>query len=700
MMLTPLTFAIAAFLGGPPGMPPTQTPAPTPTPTPAQTTAASAAARRDEQITVTANRIPARVSETAASVAMVSGADLAVTAAATLDDALRQTPGFSLFRRTGSRAANPTAQGVSLRGLGASGASRAAVLSDGVPFNDPFGGWVYWGRTPRAAIDRVEIVRGGASSLYGTDALGGVINLVSRKATAPVLNIDVSWGAERSPLLSLFAGGRRGKWGVQASGEHFQTDGYVLVDVAQRGPVDTKAGVSYSSADLTIDRVTASGDRLFLRGSLFDESRRNGTPLQTNGTWLRQLAAGGDWITRPLGTVTLRGYIGSQVFDQDFSAVTADRRSEALTRRQRTPARHGGVSSQIARGLGARHALVGGLEFREVQGDSDEIGFGGGRATLTALSGGRERITAIYAQDVIALSTRLIGTLGGRFDRWENSRGRSVTTNFATSLTSFVAFPSRVETAFSPRLSLLYKVGPTLSLTTSGYRAFRAPTLNELYRSFRVGNVLTQANAALQAERLTGGEAGLRFASREGRFRASGSAFWSDISRPVANVTLSSTPALVTRERRNLGRTRSRGLELEAESRLLESFSMTLGYLFVDPRVTSFPVNPALEGLLLPQVARHQFTFQTRYTHRSSFTVAVQGRAAGAPFDDDQNLLPLDRLFVVDAFASRAVSRNVEAFAAMENVLDARYQVGRSGVTTIGAPRLARVGLRLKFGPP
>ena len=67
-----------------------------------------------------------------------------------LDDALRFVPGFTLFRRTGSRVANPTAQGVTLRGLGGSGASRALVLDDGMPMNDPFGGWVYWGRVPRA----------------------------------------------------------------------------------------------------------------------------------------------------------------------------------------------------------------------------------------------------------------------------------------------------------------------------------------------------------------------------------------------------------------------------------------------------------------------------------------------------------------------------------------------------------------------
>src|SRR5260370_18656107 len=89
----------------------------------------------------------------------------------TLDDLLRQVPGFSLFRRSTSRVANPTTQGVSLRGLGASGPSRALVLEDGIPVVDPFGGWVYWDRIPRAELSSDEVFRGGSSSLYGSNAL-------------------------------------------------------------------------------------------------------------------------------------------------------------------------------------------------------------------------------------------------------------------------------------------------------------------------------------------------------------------------------------------------------------------------------------------------------------------------------------------------------------------------------------------------
>ncbi|HEU4886491.1 MAG TPA: Plug domain-containing protein, partial [Thermoanaerobaculia bacterium] len=154
---------------------------------------------------MTATRTETRVADTPASVVVLSREALQASAAPTLDDALRQVAGFTLFRRTGSRVANPTAQGVTLRGVGASGASRALVLDDGVPLNDPFGGWVYWGRVPRTALERVEVLRGGASDLYGSSAMGGVIQFVRRRSGG--IDVDVSAGSQETGTASLFAAG-------------------------------------------------------------------------------------------------------------------------------------------------------------------------------------------------------------------------------------------------------------------------------------------------------------------------------------------------------------------------------------------------------------------------------------------------------------------------------------------------------------
>lgn len=652
-----------------------------------------------EQITVTAERTETRVSDNAASVVVLSGEDISTTAALTLDDALRQVPGFSLFRRSGSRTANPTSQGVSLRAVGASGASRAVVLADGIPINDPFGGWVYWGRIPRQSVSRVEVVQGGASHLYGTDALGGVINFITRDPSDSALSFEASYGNQKTPDVSLFAGGRRNDWGARLAAEALHTDGYILVDERERGRVDTRAGAEHTSLELTLERLFPDRGRAFVRGSVFGESRENGTPLQQNRTHARQVATGFNWQSRNIGSVLARAYGGTQVFDQDFSAVAADRGSEALTRSQRVPAQQWGASAEWSRAAGSRQTLVAGLDAREVRGASDELVFAAGRLVSAVGAGGRERTAGVFAQDMIRVTPRWLVTVGARADRWRNYDALSATRPLAQPGPVVVTrFADRTETAFSPRLSILHKLTDNVSLVVSGYRAFRAPTLNELYRSFRVGNVLTLANDRLRAERLTGGEAGASATGFNRRLNVRGTFFWSEITRPIANVTLRVAPDLITRQRQNLGRTRSRGVEIETEARVTGTVSLSAGYQFADATVLRFPANTTLEGLLVPQVPRHQLTFQTRYSNPRRVTVAIQGRAVGAQFDDDQNRFRLDRFFTLDAFVSRQVAGGVELFAAAENLLNQEYDIGRTPLRTVGPPLLARFGIRLLLG--
>jgi len=652
-----------------------------------------------EQVTVTATRTETRLGETAASIVTLSSRDISTTAAATLDDALRQIPSFTLFRRSGSRTANPTSQGVSLRGVGASGASRAVVLVDGVPLNDPFGGWVYWSRIPRTSINNIEVLRGGASHLYGSDALGGVINISTRKAQTPVLALEASYGNEQTGDASLFASGQKGRWGASLGVESFKTDGYIIVDENQRGRVDTRAGARNAALNFTLERSISNSGSVFARASLFGEARSNGTPLQTNRTHIRQLVLGGDWQKRQAGSFTVRAYGATQLFDQNFTAVSADRNSETITRLQRSPAESLGLSFQWSRAVLKRETIVAGLDARGVRGASDEIAFVTGRPTSFVNVGGRERTVGIFFEDIIHLTMNLFITAGARMDHWHNYDALSSTRSISsTARTTTTPFPDRTETAFSPQLSLLYKPALRFSLFANMTRAFRQPTLNELYRGFRVGDVQTLANENLRAERLTGGETGANFSALNQRLNVRGTFFWTEITRPIANVTLRVQPGLITRQRQNLGRTRSRGVELEWDARVTNHWTMTGGYLFADATVLKFPANTALEGLLIPQTPRQQLTFQARYVNPSLLTFSLQGRASSAQFDDDQNLFRLRPFFTLDGFVSRRINKNIEAFAAAENLFNQRYDVGLTPVRTIGPPFLVRLGFRLHLG--
>ena len=275
---------------------------------------------------------------------------------------------------------------------------------------------------------------------------------------------------------------------------------------------------------------------------------------------------------------------------------------------------------------------------------------------------------------------------GARFDRWRNYEGFFNRTLFA----------DRSETAFSPRVSVSRFFNDRFSLNASVYRAFRAPTLNELYRNFRVGNIVTNANSELSAERLTGGEAGFGIRTLRDRMFIRSNLFWSHISDSIANITLSTTPALITRQRQNLGAIRARGVEVSATLVPNRSWELSAEYLLTNTTVLRFPANRSLEGLLVPQIPRNQFNFQVSYTN-SGWTAATQGRFVSKQFDDDLNTLPLQRFFTLDAHVSRAVSEQARVFVAVQNLNGVRYEVSSTPVFTLGPPMLVRAGVRVSL---
>jgi iron complex outermembrane recepter protein len=587
-----------------------------------------------DSITVTATRTTERLADTPASVVILDRQVLAATAAPTLDDALRQVPGFSLFRRAGSRTANPTAQGASLRGLGGSGTSRALVLDDGVPLNDPFGGWIFWGRVPRAALDRIEIVRGGASDVYGSGAMSGVVQFIRRKDD---IAIDLDAGSQRTATGSLFVPFGYGDWSGSIASDFLTTAGYILVQPSQRGAVDRAA----TSRHLELD-ATLRHDGFFVRGSRYTESRNNGTPLQINATILRQIALGFD-----RGPLVVRLDGNSNDYHQTFSAIGANRATERLTVDQRVPSNSVGGSAQWRAAIGQAQALIAGVEGRTVGGTDEEPP---NRVT------GRQRIAAFYIEDIADIGSRVNLTAAIRGDTW---RGTS---------------------AWSPRVALLVRANDRIAFTAAAYRAFRAPTLNELYRSFRVGNVLTLANAELGPENLTGFEVGARI----GPFRIT--LFNMTLTDAITNVTLSSTPTLITRQRANFGSSRSRGAEIEYSRVLRNGWNASAGYLFADATLST--------GARTPQVPRNQATVQLSYRSLAG----VQARWSSMQFDDDLNQFPLRRFVVVDLFAAHPVASQLAVTFATENILNRRIETAATPVITLGQPRAFRAGIR--YRPP
>jgi outer membrane cobalamin receptor len=649
-----------------------------------------------EQVVVSAARTEVRLSDTPGSTILLSTADVTAAPALRVDDVLREVPGFSLFRRSGSRTANPSSQGVSLRGLGGTAASRALVLADGISLVDPFGGWVDWNRLPRAAISTVEVVRGGASNLYGSDAMGGVVQFLMRHPEAPAFALETSYGNGRTPDLSFWTGSRAGRWDYSLATEMFRTDGFILVPDSVRGSVDTPANSENATVYARIGHGLGANGKIFGRGNYYTDSRNNGTRIQANDTQLGEGAGGLDKQFGANDSLSVRIYGQVESYHQKYSAVASDRNSETLTDIQHVPEQAVGGGAQWTHLLGKSQTLIGGMDLSEVMGASEDLLLTG--PNQSQMGAGRQRTLGWFGEDIFHRPKWTV-ILGARVDDWSNFDGRVITVPVSgPPVATF--YSSRGDVAFSPRLSVLRSVNEHVSVTGSVYRAFRAPTLNELYRTFRVGNVKTYNNPFLNAERLTGAEAGVNVTGWDRKVDLRGTFFWSDIVDPIENVTISTTPTLITDQKENLGRTRSRGVELDGVVHVNRDIQITAGYAYTAATVVSYPGNPGgidLVGLDVPQVPRNVFTWEARYWNLSRFLLSVDGRFVSRQFDDDQNQYPLNGFYTMDLELGCSLTRHLELFAAAENLLNQRYQVARTPVVSLGPPILFRVGLRVNY---
>jgi outer membrane receptor protein involved in Fe transport len=650
-----------------------------------------------QQVSVTAFRTPIGDLESPANTRTLSNADLRESASITLDGQLREAAGVETFRRSSSLVANPSSQGISLRGLGSTSASRTLVTEDDIPLNDAFAGWIHWEELPELSIRSVELVRGGASDLYGSSAIGGVINVIPFTPTKDEFELKSSYGSENTYQNDLLFSARKGHFGVLATGGVLGTDGYILTTPDQRGLIDIPSNVHAQNGLFLVDRQQGNL-RVFARASSMNEARNNGTPVQTNGTRLWRYAVGSDWTPDNGGHLTFRAYGGTEHYRQTFSTIGAGRNSEVLNRFAKTPDNELGAvlhwsQPVLTHTFGPGLLLLVGADTHDVRADDQEEVIKAGVQSRVNQSD-RQRQTGAYGELLMTKEGWTV-SLSGRFDWFSNFDG----TSWATGAP--VGLPQFSEQVFDPRLGVSRKIGQHFALTGTGFRAYRAPTANELYRSTQVGSLLTLPNNNLRSERATGWEAGVAMQQRWGTMRTS--YFWTRVDRPITALTTnpSSNPILLKRE--NLGQIESRGVSVDFEFQPQQPewrwMTFTTGYQHTNATVTQYAQQPQLVGNWIPQVAHNTATAQLRGYHPKLGTLSIQTRISGHQFDDDANTYLLHSYFRLDAYASHDLGRRIELFASGENLLDRSIEVGRTPTLTLGTPQIARAGFLFKLSP-
>lgn len=654
-------------------------------------------------VVVTASRTAQSADTLPAAITVFTADDLRASPSLAIDDTLRSDPAFSLFRRTGSLTANPTAQGVSLRGLGPSGASRSLVLLDGVPLNDPFGGWVAWTKIPKLALASAEIVRGGGSGVWGNSALGGTVQLLTAPPVANAFLAETFIGDFDTRggefLATRTAADTRQAVTVDAAA--FATEGTGLV--RNPGPIDRPADLDYQRAQASVRTAVTSTVGLTVTARYYAEDRGNGTPLQRNASeeaFFSATLANTSAASAGAPAWSATVYLQDQTFSSFFSSVDATRTTETPASNQyAVPATAAGAAFTATWGTPADDSLTTlGLDTRAVRGETREsFQYSVPLSTFTRdrRAGGEQLFAGLFARHDRALTRTLRASAAARLDYWQTTDGfrreRDTTSN---AITLDQHFADRDGVEFSPTLGLVWQPAPALRTRASAYQAFRVPTLNEYYRPFRVGPVQTNANPALSPETLTGAELGLDLGRPDAPLGASLTAFANNLDDAVTNVTIAPN----TRERRNLDRVRVQGIEASVRARPHATLLLEAAYLFTDARVTDpGPAAPAaLDGNRLPQVPRHTLTTSLDWRAPLDLRLNARLRWMSAQYEDDENTLRLASAVIVDLGVSRRFGRHWEVFIAVENLFDAEVETGRTaaGVVSIAPPRWSRAGLR------
>ena len=617
------------------------------------------------------------------------------SASGRMEDVLRDVAGLASFRRSDSRSANPTSQGLTLRGLGGNAASRVTLTLDGVPQADPFGGWIAFGALDPAAIDRIRLSRGG-----GTDAVAGTIAIDSRapdRITASLL------GGSRKSLDARALGGL--SWGdgfASLSGSFSRGDGLVPIVAADRGIADRRAPFEQGAVrGRLVQQIGAVEAQANL--STYRDRRDRGTDFTDN----RQ--RGTDASLRLVGKGGLRwsalAYAQDRQFESQFAAISADRSTATLTLDQRVPARGYGARVEVRPRFGLLDTAIG-AEWRRVSGETGEdFRFVGGQPTRQRAAGGRNTTTGLFAGANWSGGGWSLSA-DARIDRWVTADGHLIEREITGALLTDTRFVDRSGWEGSGRVAVGRRLSETLALRAAVYRGWRLPTLNELYRPFRAGADATAANAALNPERLAGIEAGLDWTPVDGA-KLSATIFANRLNNAIANVSLGTGPATfpqvgfvaaggIYRQRQNVTAIDSRGIELDA-SLTRGPWRGALSYALTDARIDADGPATALDGKRPAQVARHSGSASLGWSEdRLSFDATA--RLTGRQYEDDNNDRRLPAALTFDGVARIALTGRLSVEARAENIFDKAViaTLAADGTRERALPRTVWIGLSLR----
>lgn len=617
---------------------------------------------------------------------------LSRSASGRIEDALAGVAGFQQFRRSDSRSANPSAQGVTLRALGGNATSRALVLLDGVPMVDPFFGYIPLGALAPERLASARVTRGGGSGPFGAGALAGTIELTSADAGAlGALSGSALFNDREESELSATLAPKVGAGFVVATARWDRGRGFWTTPEDQRGAASVPARFDSWSAGLR--GVAPLSDAIELQARVL--AWRDMRTLRFAGA--DSLSEGQDASLRLIGRGHWQWEALAYVQARDFATVVVSATRFVPTLNQRaTPSTGLGGKFELRPPMGGGHVLRLGADYRRSAGRlfeealSTAAGPSLGQVTERRSAGGVNSDLGLFVEDDWTIGPLTL-TAGLRADRFTIRDGFFTAAAPDGRVVTSERFPVRTGWAGSLRGGSLLRLGDGWSLRTAAYSGLRLPTLNELYRPFVVFPVTTRANPALDNERLVGFEAGIDLTVSE-RAALSLTAFENRVEDAIANVTIG--PNL--RQRRNINAIRARGIEVSARA-ASGPFSLEGSLALTDSTAQASGAAAALDGKRPAQTPAIAASATLAWQPAARSELALTIRHTGAQFEDDLETDRLPPATTFNGFATLQLHRRLSLVLRAENLTDARIVTrNQGGSIDLGAPRTIWIGVQFR----
>lgn len=637
-----------------------------------------------DEVVVTATRTAQSIQNVPAAVTVISRERIEQSNATTVDQLLAEVPGVYAARMDVA-APNRIAQTYT-RGM--SGNGRTLVLIDGVPMNVQYDGQVDWSQLTTRDVERVEVVRGAGSGLYGGNAMGGVINILTRSPKPGLeTSITAEYGSNATSTLAASLRGRSGTTGFALSASQLKSDGYDMWTDDQKAAAGSARdkliaiGTEKKNFSGKLEHELSVRDMVDFHVSYLDDEATGfydipGYLPQRREQWLSsgRYRHFGDAAET---TVVLYGRFGKQYADSTARPYTS------IAYQGTYDDRTVGINAQSVLRLSESQQLTVGADYLDGSIDVVEDHYAATPARESRRKGYVTRL-GVFAQDEIRLGAAWIANLVGRFDHWKTHG--SQTDTLAGQPTGDYA--ERSGTEFSPKLSVLYKLQPQTNLRASAGKAFKLPELWEMYSSSKRGTVTYWGNPDLKPETVMAYELGL-----DQYFGSRGYAKFTLYRNAADNFVYSVQRDATNNDKTNIEGVTTKGLEVEAAYRVSGQMKLSGSWTYNDSVVTDSASDPALVGKQLINVPRHQGYARIDYELPEGLRLFAAVNHVGMRQANDKNTSAYGKYTIYDAGLAKRWSDKLEARLTVRNLTDVIYE----GIGYLAPGRLVTATLNASF---